>query len=64
MNQAGWKTLPTSYVVCDDDRSLPPSYQEPFAERTDTTYHLTSGHTPMLSMPEELAGVLDRIARQ
>ncbi|MFJ5136807.1 alpha/beta hydrolase [Streptomyces sp. NPDC088707] len=64
VNQAGWKTLPTSYVVCDDDRSLPPSYQEPFAERTDTTYHLTSGHTPMLSMPEELAGVLDRIARQ
>ncbi|WP_031010166.1 alpha/beta hydrolase [Streptomyces sp. NRRL F-5727] len=64
VNQAGWKTLPTSYVLCHDDQSLPPSYQEPFAERTGTTYHLTSGHTPMLSVPEELAGLLDRIARQ
>ncbi|MCQ4207946.1 alpha/beta hydrolase [Streptomyces longispororuber] len=62
VSRAGWKTLPSSYVLCDDDRSLAPSYQEPFALRTGTTYHLPSGHTPMLSMPEELADVLEEIA--
>ncbi|MFJ7497282.1 alpha/beta hydrolase [Streptomyces sp. NPDC097727] len=62
VRQAGWKTLPTSYVVCDDDRSLPPSYQEPFAERTGATYHLPSGHSPLLSMPDKLADLLEQIA--
>ncbi|MFC8448208.1 alpha/beta hydrolase [Kitasatospora sp. NPDC057223] len=63
VRRAAWKTVPSSYVVCDEDQSLPPSYQEPFAERTGATYHLASGHTPMLSMPEELVDLLEQIAR-
>ncbi|MEW2288500.1 alpha/beta hydrolase [Streptomyces sp. NPDC047841] len=62
VDRAGWKTLPSSYVLCEDDRSLPPSYQEPFAERTGATYRLPSGHTPLLSMPGKLADLLERIA--
>ncbi|MGW5425477.1 alpha/beta hydrolase [Streptomyces sp. NPDC003943] len=64
VSRAGWKTSPTSYVMCDDDRSLPPSYQEPFAERTGATYHLPSGHTPLLSMPDKLADLLEQIAHR
>ncbi|MET7694661.1 alpha/beta hydrolase [Streptomyces sp. NPDC005483] len=63
VNRAAWKALPSSYVLCDDDQSLPPSYQEPFAQRTGTTYHLPSGHTPLLSMPDKLADLLDEIAQ-
>ncbi|MFJ3672460.1 alpha/beta hydrolase [Streptomyces sp. NPDC090106] len=63
VNRAAWASIPSSYVVCDDDRSLPPEYQKPFAERTGTTYHLPCGHTPLLSMTGELADILDRIAR-
>ncbi|GGZ29239.1 hypothetical protein GCM10010300_85210 [Streptomyces olivaceoviridis] len=62
VSRAGWKTVPTSYVLCDDDRSLPPSYQQPFAERAGAVHHLPSGHTPLLSMPEKLADLLERIA--
>jgi hypothetical protein len=62
VQRAGWKTLPSSYIVCDEDQSLPPSYQEPFAERTGATYHLPSGHTPMLSMPDKLVDLLELIA--
>ncbi|MEU6601341.1 alpha/beta hydrolase [Streptomyces flaveolus] len=58
----GWKDINSSYVLCDDDRSLPPAYQEPFAERTGATYHLPSGHTPLLSMPDKLADLLEHIA--
>ncbi|MEV5607453.1 alpha/beta hydrolase [Streptomyces sp. NPDC052225] len=62
VDRAGWKTIPSTYIVCDDDRSLPPSYQLPFAERATVTRHLPSGHTPLLSMPGKLADLLDEIA--
>lgn len=63
VDRAAWKTVPSSYVFCDDDQSLPPSYQEPFARRTGATYHLPSGHTPLLSMPDKLADLLAQIAQ-
>lgn len=62
VTRAAWQTLPSSYIVCDDDQSLPPSYQKPFADRTATTYHLPSGHSPLLSMPDKLADLLEQIA--
>jgi pimeloyl-ACP methyl ester carboxylesterase len=62
VTRTAWSSTPSSYVFCDDDRSLPPEYQKPFAERTGTTYHLPSGHSPLLSMPGELADILARIA--
>lgn len=63
VNRAAWKALPSSYVFCDDDQSLPPAYQEPFARRTGTTYHLPSGHSPLLSMPDKLTDLLEEIAQ-
>ncbi|MFI9834471.1 alpha/beta hydrolase [Streptomyces sp. NPDC051913] len=62
VTRPAWSTIPSSYVFCDNDQSLPPDYQKPFAERTGTTYHLPSGHTPLLSMPGELADILAGIA--
>ncbi|PWI20520.1 alpha/beta hydrolase [Streptomyces sp. Act143] len=63
VSRAAWHTVPSSYVLCDDDQSLPPSYQEPFARRTGAAYRLPSGHTPLLSMPDKLADLLEQIAR-
>lgn len=63
VNRAAWKAIPSSYVFCDDDQSLPPAYQEPFARRTGTTYHLPSGHSPLLSMPDKLTDLLVEIAQ-
>ncbi|MGW5652717.1 alpha/beta hydrolase [Streptomyces humi] len=62
VDRAAWRSITSSYVLCDDDRSLPPEYQKPFAERTGTVHHLPSGHTPLLSMPDELADLLAGIA--
>jgi pimeloyl-ACP methyl ester carboxylesterase len=63
VSETGWRTVPTTYVLCDNDQSLPASYQEPFAARTGTTHHLPSGHTPLLSMPDRLADILEEAAR-
>jgi pimeloyl-ACP methyl ester carboxylesterase len=50
-----WPDVPTEYIVCAQDRMVDPDYQrrQPFAQHT-----LSSGHSPMLSQPSELARLL------
>jgi pimeloyl-ACP methyl ester carboxylesterase len=62
LTAVSWHTLPTTYVVCDDDRALPPTMQEKMAGRAGATHHLASGHSPFLSMPGPLAALLSTIA--
>ncbi|MFV8126978.1 alpha/beta fold hydrolase [Streptomyces syringium] len=62
VNTAGWRTVPSSYVVCDHDQALVPSRQRELATRADSVHRLPSGHSPFLSMPRRLATLLGRIA--
>ena len=49
------------YVVCDDDRIVPVPAQVQMAGSIGAAVeHLPSSHCPMLSMPAELATILDR----
>jgi pimeloyl-ACP methyl ester carboxylesterase len=61
VTQAGWHSIPSSYVVCDADKCIPPSMQEQLATRAGAVYHLPSGHSPFLSMPGKLAELLTKI---
>jgi pimeloyl-ACP methyl ester carboxylesterase len=62
----GWGSVPRTYVVCTRDRALQPAMQRRFIELADaafpgnpTTVHtLESSHSPFLSMPAELAGII------
>jgi pimeloyl-ACP methyl ester carboxylesterase len=56
-----WQVLPTTYIVCTDDRILSPSAQEQMAENADSTIRIESDHSPFLSCPEKLAEVLSKI---
>ncbi|MBO1415119.1 alpha/beta fold hydrolase [Streptomyces sp. FH025] len=62
VTRAGWRTVPSSYVVCDRDQSLEPSEQRELAKRAGSVHQLPSGHSPFLSMPRQLATLLGRIA--
>ncbi|NMO52097.1 alpha/beta hydrolase [Actinoplanes sp. TBRC 11911] len=62
--RAAWRTVPTSYIITDDDHSLPAEFQERMATRTGATYHLPTSHSPMLSSPTDLAVLLDKIASE
>jgi pimeloyl-ACP methyl ester carboxylesterase len=56
---AGWRTIPTTYVVCDRDGAIPTPMQEEMARAAGAAVlHLDSGHSPFLSMPAELADLL------
>jgi alpha/beta hydrolase family protein len=53
----------TTYVVCEQDRAVPPAAQEAMASGAGRVERLPSSHSPMLSMPGRLAEVLERAAR-
>ncbi|MGZ5392177.1 MAG: alpha/beta fold hydrolase [Mycobacterium sp.] len=57
-------TLPTTYVVCSDDRMLRPEWSlQAVRERLDAELiELPGGHSPMLSQPQVLADLLLRLA--
>jgi pimeloyl-ACP methyl ester carboxylesterase len=57
-----WREKPTTYVVCAEYRATPPEVQREFARRADSVVELPTGHHPMLSRPEMLAGVLAEAA--
>ncbi len=55
----GWKELRSTYVVCADDGVIAPELQrEVLASRATRVIELDSGHSPFLSMPEELADIV------
>ena len=56
--RVAWKSRPATYVVCTQDRTIPVWLQRTMAERADRVIDLQVSHSPFLSMPERLAGVL------
>ncbi|KAJ6086400.1 alpha/beta-hydrolase [Penicillium canescens] len=58
-----WHTIPSAYIVCDEDRSLPPRLQEQMAQTLigPILYHLKSAHSPFLSMPRQTADILQEL---
>lgn len=55
---AAWHDLPTTYVVCAEDRGTPAAAQRAFARRADHVVELATGHHPFLSRPREVAGII------
>jgi len=52
---AGWKYVPSTYLLCENDKAAPPQYQEMFAEKAGSkVLRCEAGHSPMLSQPEML----------
>ena len=58
LTRAAWRTIPSTYVVCERDRALPVLAQEAMAERADRVLRMDASHSPFLSRPGQLAGVL------
>ncbi|MEU0050036.1 alpha/beta hydrolase [Streptomyces sp. NPDC006184] len=61
VTRAAWRTVPSTYVLCEDDRALPPALQERMSTRATQVERLNTGHSPFLSAPTELAALLGRI---
>jgi pimeloyl-ACP methyl ester carboxylesterase len=51
----GWRTTPSTYVVCTEDRALVAPLQRAMAARATTTVEWPVGHSPAAACPREVA---------
>jgi len=60
---ASWPSVPASYIVCTDDRTITPEWQRKAAREYlgVEPIEISGGHCPNVSRPEVLADVLDRL---
>jgi pimeloyl-ACP methyl ester carboxylesterase len=58
------RALPRDYILCTDDRTIPPEYQATMTADwpADRVHEMATGHSPFFADPAGLARCLDRIA--
>ncbi len=62
-NAISWRAKPTTYVVCTDDLIVHPDLQRVMAKRCAvTTVEWESDHSPFLSQPDRVSGLLAELA--
>jgi pimeloyl-ACP methyl ester carboxylesterase len=62
--RAAWRSFPSTYVICEEDRQFPPALQEEYAAQATDVERLPTGHFPMLSAPRRLAAILGSYASE
>jgi pimeloyl-ACP methyl ester carboxylesterase len=60
--QPAWTQMPSTYVVCTEDRAVHPDSQREMAEHADDVVVWDTSHSPMLSRPELVADLLAALA--
>ncbi|MEU4473564.1 alpha/beta fold hydrolase [Micromonospora sp. NPDC023888] len=61
VTEPAWRSIPSTYVVCANDRAISVPLQEKMADRATDVRRIESSHSPFLSRPAELAALLDEI---
>src|SRR6476660_9634479 len=63
MGFPAWKSLPSWYLIAENDEALPPDAERQFAARMGaTTVEIPASHVPMVSHPNEVADVIAKAA--
>jgi pimeloyl-ACP methyl ester carboxylesterase len=63
MGVPAWESLPSWYLVAENDEAIPPDAERQFAARMGaTTVEIPSSHAPMVSHPEEVADLIEKAA--
>jgi pimeloyl-ACP methyl ester carboxylesterase len=55
---AAWQQVPSTYLLCAQDRGTPAHLQRDFARRAGRVVELDAGHHPFLSRPAEVRDLL------
>ena len=63
MGLPAWKSLPSWYLVAQNDEAIPPDAERQFAQRMGaTTIEIPSSHVAMVSHPAEVAELIENAA--
>jgi pimeloyl-ACP methyl ester carboxylesterase len=60
---AAWRAIPSTYVVCTQDRTIPPTLQRHMAQQAGEVIEWDASHSPFASQPALVADLLERLAR-
>jgi len=58
LTETAWRSIPSTYIVCEADNAVPVAAQELMARRADDVYRLNTSHSPFLSQPAALAQLI------
>jgi len=65
MGVPAWKSLPSWYLVAQNDEAIPPDAERRFAARMGaTTVQIPSSHVAMVSHPAEVADLIEKAAER
>jgi hypothetical protein len=62
---AAWKHIPSTYIICELDNTIPAAFQETMATQEGglfTIERLNASHSPFMSMPKETAKLIRKAA--
>jgi pimeloyl-ACP methyl ester carboxylesterase len=63
MGVPAWKSLPSWYLVAQNDEAIPPDAERQFAQRMGaTTVEIPSSHVAMVTHPAEVAELIEKAA--
>jgi pimeloyl-ACP methyl ester carboxylesterase len=63
MGAPAWKSLPSWYLVAQNDEAIPPDAERQFAQRMGaTTVEVPASHVAMVSHPAEVADLIEKAA--
>jgi pimeloyl-ACP methyl ester carboxylesterase len=64
MGTPAWKSLPTWYLVAQNDEAIPPDAERSFADRMGaTTVEVPSSHVAMVSHPNDVVTLIESAAK-
>jgi len=58
VQSAAWQHVPSTYLVCADDRGTPAGLQREFAARAGSVVEVDAGHHPFLSQPDAVRDLI------
>jgi pimeloyl-ACP methyl ester carboxylesterase len=58
ISEPAWKSIPSTYVVCTNDRAIPPEAQRRMASRAGEVVEIHTDHSPFVTRPEFVADVV------
>ncbi|PZG17722.1 alpha/beta hydrolase [Nonomuraea aridisoli] len=63
VDAAAWRDIPSSFILTEQDKAIPPALQEQMAVHATELRRVPGSHSPFLARPRELAVLIDEIVR-
>ena len=58
ITEVAWKEIPSTYIICEQDKAIPVFAQEAMSGRATSVVRINTDHSPFLSAPADLARLI------